>query len=65
MSSPAEGFTSYKQVQQWLTDTFGIEMKYQALYQFVQRNFKVKLKVARKSPIHKAPAAEAVFKKPA
>jgi transposase len=62
LSNPTEGFTSYKQVQQWLKDTFSIEMKYQALYQFLQRNFKVKLKVARKNHIHKDPAAEAVFK---
>ena len=62
LSSPTEGFTSYGEVQQWLEDTFGIEIKYSALYQFLKRNFKVKLKVARKSHVHKDPAAEAVFK---
>ena len=62
LSSPVEGFTSYKQVQQWLKESFGIEMKYSALYQFLKRHFGVKLKVGRKSHIHKDAASEAVFK---
>ena len=62
LSSPTDGFTSYKQVQQWLKDTFGIEMKYSALYQFLKRHFHVKLKVGRKSHIRKDTASEAVFK---
>ncbi len=62
LSAPTDGFTSYKQVQQWLKDSFGVEMKYSALYQFLKRNFGVKLKVGRKSHIRKDPALEAVFK---
>ena len=62
LSSPSDGFTSYKQVQQWLKDSFGIGIKYSALYQFLKRNFAVKLKVARKSHVRKDPAGEAVFK---
>ncbi len=61
LSSPTQGFTSYKEVQQWLKDSFGIEIKYSALYQFLRRNFGVKLKVGRKTHIHKPPAP-AVFK---
>ncbi len=64
LSSPTEGFTSYWEVQQWLKDSFGIEMNYHAVYKFLRRNFGVKLKVARKSHVHKDPAAEAFFKKP-
>ena len=62
LSSPTHGFISYKQVQQWLKETFGIEMKYSALYQFLKRHFGVKLKVARKSHVRKDTAEEAVFK---
>ena len=65
LSAPTEGFTSYGDVQQWLQDTFAIEMNYHAVYKFLKRNFGVKLKVPRKSHVHKDPAAEAVFKKPA
>jgi hypothetical protein len=39
-------------------------MKYQAVNKYLKRKFGNKLKVARKSHIHKDPAAEAVFKKP-
>ncbi len=62
LSAPTQGFKSYKEVQQWLKESFGIEMKYSALYQFLKRSFAVKLKVGRKMHIQKSPAAEAVFK---
>lgn len=65
LSSPTDGFTSYLQVQQWLKDSYGIAIKYHALYKFLRRNFKVKLKVARKSHVQKDAAQEGVFKKSA
>jgi transposase len=64
LSNPKEGFRSYTEAQTWLNDTFGLTMEYQAVNKFFKRRFKTKLKVARKSHIHKDPAAEAVFKKP-
>ena len=63
LSNPKEGFRSYTEAQIWLNETFGLTMEYQAVNKFFKRRFKTKLKVARKSHIHKDPAAEAVFKK--
>jgi transposase len=63
LNSATEGFRSYKEAQDWI-NSFGLEMKYQAVNKYLKRKFSSKLKVARKSHIHKDPAAEAVFKKP-
>ena len=63
LNSPTEGFKSYKEAQDWI-NSFGLDMKYQAVNKYLKRKFSVKLKVARKSHIHKDPADEAVFKKP-
>lgn len=63
LNSPTEGFKSYKEAQDWI-NSFGLKMKYQAVNKYLKRRFDVKLKVARKSHIHKDPADEAVFKKP-
>jgi transposase len=63
LNSPQEGFKSYKEAQDWI-NSFGLQMEYQAVNKYLKRKFNTKLKVARKSHIHKDPADEAVFKKP-
>jgi hypothetical protein len=42
-----EGFASYGAVQQWLSETLGIEAEYHAVYQMTRHRLKAKLKVAR------------------
>lgn len=41
------GFVSYGQVQQWLSETLGVEARYHAVYQMAHYRLKAKLKVAR------------------
>lgn len=63
LNSSKEGFKTYIEIQTWLKDNFGLEMKYQALNKYVKRKFGAKPKVARKSHINKDDSAEALFKK--
>lgn len=48
-----DGFSSYKEIQQYISDTFGVNMKYNAVYALVHDKWKAKLKVPRKSHIKK------------
>jgi transposase len=41
------GFASYGAVQQWLSQTLGVEAEYHAVYQMTRYRLKAKLKVAR------------------
>jgi transposase len=64
LTNPKEGFRSFIEIQQWLQKDCGVAMQYQAVNKYVKRKFGARLKVSRKSHVHKSPAAEAVFKKP-
>lgn len=64
LSSPKEGFRSFTEIQQWLLSEFDIDMQYHAVNKYVKRRYGARLKVSRKSHVQKAPADEAVFKKP-
>ena len=44
-----EGFTSYVQVQEYIAQTFGVEMNYKAVYAMVHDKWGAKLKVPRPS----------------
>lgn len=48
LANPA-GFESYGAVRQWLSETLGIEMEYQAVYKLVHDKLGARLKVARPS----------------
>ena len=41
------GFASYGAVQEWLSETLGVEAEYHAVYQMTRYRLKAKLKVAR------------------
>lgn len=62
--NPKEGFRSFVEIQQWLSQEFNIDMEYHAVNKYVKRKFGARLKVSRKSHVQKDPASEAVFKKP-
>ena len=44
-----EGFHSYVQIQEYIADTFGIQMNYKAVYAMVHDKWGAKLKVPRKT----------------
>ncbi|WP_373539937.1 transposase [Chamaesiphon sp.] len=47
LQEPENGFDSYGAVQQWLSETLGVEAEYHAVYQMTRYRLKAKLKVAR------------------
>jgi transposase len=47
LDDPEHGFASYGAVQQWLSETLGVEAEYHAVYQMTRYRLKAKLKVAR------------------
>ena len=48
------GFGSYKEMQQWLAQTHGVQVKYKTLYTLVRKRFRAKFKVPRPSHTKKA-----------
>jgi transposase len=64
LHSPRDAFTSYVDLVQWITDNYIKDgVNYQTINSYVKRNFKAKLKVARKSHIKKDENAVDDFKK--
>lgn len=49
----SSGFDSYIQIQSWIKETHGIDVKYKTLHKIVRYGLKAKLKVPRKSHIKK------------
>jgi transposase len=47
LQDPEHGFASYGAVQQWLSESLGIEAEYHAVYQMVRHRLGAKLKVVR------------------
>jgi len=45
--SEREGFNSYQEIQQWLEEKLGIEVKYKTVYKLVHERLKASPKVAR------------------
>ncbi len=48
-----QGFASYNQVRQWIRDTFGVTLTYNATHKLVRYKLGAKLKVARPAHIKK------------
>jgi len=58
--NPLQGYTD---AQRWLSQEFGVQIKYNNLRYYIHTHFKAKLKVARKSHLEKDPKAIAAFLK--
>lgn len=50
-----KGFQSYVQIQQYIAETFGIQMNYKTVYAMVHDKWGAKLKVPRPSHVKKTP----------
>jgi transposase len=57
-----EGFSSYREVQQWLAAVHGQKVAYRTVHQWVRYRLKSKLKVARPVSSHQKAGAVAAFK---
>lgn len=62
LQEPEHGFSSYGAVQQWLSETLGIEAEYHAVYQMTRHRLRAKLKVARPQHCKQDPAQREAFK---
>lgn len=63
LSREQEGFTSYKEIQNWVKNQYQLDLKYSTLHHQVYSRMKAKLKVPRPSSIKKDPQASSDFKK--
>lgn len=63
ITSNDNGFSSYKELQEWVDEHYIPGIKYITLLKYVQEKFGAKLKVARKSHINKDEQAIEAFKK--
>jgi transposase len=57
------GFASYGAVQQWLSQTLGVEAEYHAVYQMTRYRLKAKLKVVRPQHYKQLTEQRLAFKK--
>jgi transposase len=62
LQAPEHGFASYGAVQQWLSETLGIEAEYHAVYQMTRHRLGAKLKVARPQNCKQDRARREAFK---
>ncbi len=63
LQEPENGFDSYGAVQQWLSETLGVEAEYHAVYQMTRYRLKAKLKVARPQHYKQNQDSRLAFKK--
>jgi len=63
VNNQQNGIVGYVEPQRWVKDKFEKDVRYITLVKFMQRNFKTKIKVARKSHIKKDIKAVEAFKK--
>ena len=63
LTDPSGGVSSYKDLQQWVSEQYLSGIKYTTLNEYVKRKFGAKLKVARKSHVNKDEEAIEAFKK--
>ena len=62
-NNPKNGIVGYVELRRWVKEKFDKDVKYITLVKFMERNFKTKVKVARKSHINKDAKAVEAFKK--
>lgn len=63
LKDPKNGIRGYKELHEWVENEFKKEYKYNTLLKYCIRNFKSRIKVARKSHINKDVNAVEAFKK--
>lgn len=63
LNDPKNGLRGYKELLNWIEEEFKKEVKYNTLLKYSMKNFGSKVKVARKSHIHKDELSVSAFKK--
>jgi len=62
LQDPDQGFASYGEVQQWLSESLGVEAQYHAVYQMTRYRLKAKLKAVRPQNIKQNTQQREAFK---
>lgn len=60
---PKNPFLGYWEAQDWVNETYGVDVKYQRIREYLKQHFKTKLKAPRKSHYKKDAEAEEAFLK--
>lgn len=63
LNNPKNNIRGYKELLEWVNEEFSKDLIYITLVKYVERHFKTKIKVARKSHVKKDPAMVEAFKK--
>ena len=63
VNDPLNPFLGYWDAQIWVNETYGIDIKYQRIREYLKQHFKTKLKSPRKSHYKKNVEAEKAFLK--
>lgn len=63
LKDPGNGLSGYVELQAWIAQEFGKEVKYNTVLKYARRHFGTRVKVARKSHVKKDEQAVEDFKK--
>ncbi len=63
VQNPKTFFNGFWDAQQWIKDTYGVDVEYQLLWHYMTYKLKAKLKIPRRSNIKKDSEATAAFLK--
>ncbi|MEM6722375.1 MAG: winged helix-turn-helix domain-containing protein [Bacteroidota bacterium] len=61
LHDPEKSFNGFKDAQDWLKQEFGLDIEYQWLWKYMTTKLEAKLKVPRKTNVHKDEEASADF----
>ena len=63
LQDPDNSFNGFWDAQQWIKDTYGVDVEYQLLWHYMTHHLDAKLKIPRRSNIKKDPEATEAFLK--
>ena len=63
LNDPENSFNGFWDAQQWIKDTYGVDVEYQLLWHYMTHKLDAKIKIPRRSNINKNPEATAAFLK--
>ena len=63
LNDPENSFKGFWDAQQWIKDTYGVDVEYQLLWHYMTHKLDAKIKIPRRSNINKKPEAIAAFLK--
>jgi transposase len=62
VNNPRKGFLGYWDAKNWIEQTYGVQVNYYTVRNYLIRHFETKIKSPRKSHVNKKEGSEALFK---